>query len=370
LKDGEEIRVENEGVTTDDILLQVSEIAKDLKEVSESLARTVGSDQGEEDMRETLENLSEVTRELNETVKENRETVRSILVNINNMTAKSAPEVEKILENVRVTTEEVRQIVGKAEDPDTPASELREIVSKVNRASDDMEAALDDIETVTGRLEKGEGTLGRLSKDEKLINEVEGIAEGIGEFVGGLNRLRTVVSLRSDYNMLASSVKSYVEVRLQPREDKYYSLELISDPRGSVFVEQLDVTTTNPNDPPQYRETRTRTTDAFRFSLQFAQRMGPFVGRFGIKESTGSIGLDTLLFKDRFELRQDLFAFGEAPVPRYRVFMGYEFLNRLWLLGGADDVISSSRRDYFLGLQLRFDDRDLKNILPFAGGSL
>jgi phospholipid/cholesterol/gamma-HCH transport system substrate-binding protein len=370
LKDGEEIRVENEGVTTDDILLQVSEIAKDLKEVSESLARTVGSDQGEEDMRETLENLSEVTRELNETVKENRETVRSILVNINNMTAKSAPEVEKILENVRVTTEEVRQIVGKAEDPDTPASELREIVSKVNRASDDMEAALDDIETVTGRLEKGEGTLGRLSKDEKLINEVEGIAEGIGEFVGGLNRLRTVVSLRSDYNMLASSVKSYVEVRLQPREDKYYSLELISDPRGSVFVEQLDVTTTNPNDPPQYRETRTRTTDAFRFSLQFAQRMGPFVGRFGIKESTGGIGLDTLLFKDRFELRQDLFAFGEAPVPRYRVFMGYEFLNRLWLLGGADDVISSSRRDYFLGLQLRFDDRDLKNILPFAGGSL
>jgi phospholipid/cholesterol/gamma-HCH transport system substrate-binding protein len=198
LKDGQEIRVQSEGVTTDDILLQVSEIAKDLKEVSASLAQTVGSDQGEEDMRETLENLSEVTRELNETVKENRETVRSILVNINNMTAKSAPEVQKILENVRITTEEVRQIVGKAEDPDTPASELREIVSKVNRASDDMESALEDIESVTDRLEKGEGTLGRLSKDERLINEVEGIAEGIGEFVGGLNRLRTVVSLRSD----------------------------------------------------------------------------------------------------------------------------------------------------------------------------
>jgi phospholipid/cholesterol/gamma-HCH transport system substrate-binding protein len=42
----------------------------------------------------------------------------------------------------------------------------------------------------------------------------------------------------------------------------------------------------------------------------------------------------------------------------------------VWLLGGVDDVLSNDRRDYFLGLQLRFDDRDLKNILPFAGGGL
>jgi phospholipid/cholesterol/gamma-HCH transport system substrate-binding protein len=91
------------------------------------------------------------------------------------------------------------------------------------------------------------------------------------------------------------------------------------------------------------------------------------VGRFGIKESTGGVGLDTLLWDDRFELRQDLFAFSEAPIPRYRVFLGYEFLHRLWVLGGVDDVLSNDRRDYFLGLQLRFDDRDLKNIMPFAG---
>lgn len=368
LKDGQEIRVLSEGATTDDILQQVNEIAKDLKRVSGSLANSVGTNQGEQDLRDTLHNLAEVTKALNETVKENRESVRNILVTIENMTAKSAPEVEQILENVRVTTNEVRTFVEKADDPNTPAEELKQIVSKVNRASDDMEKALDDIETVTDRLEKGEGTLGRLSKDDKLINEVEGIAEGIGDFVSSLDRLRTIVSLRSDYNMMAGSVKSYVEVRLQPREDKYYSFELISDPRGSVFIEQLDVTTTNPNDPPQYRETRRRTTDAFRFSLQFAQRMGPFVGRFGIKESTGGIGLDTLLFDDRLELRQDLFAFSEAPIPRYRVFLGYEFLHRLWVLGGVDDVLSNDRRDYFLGLQLRFDDRDLKNILPFAGG--
>ncbi|MGH8431678.1 MAG: MlaD family protein, partial [Solimonas sp.] len=98
----------------------------------------------------------------------------------------------------------------------------------------------------------------------------------------------------------------------------------------------------------------------------FAQRFGPFTGRFGVKESTGGVGLDLLLFEDRFELRQDLFGFGEVVLPRWRISLGYEFVQRLWLLGGVDDIFSPVNRDYFIGLQLKFDDEDLKTILPFA----
>ena len=98
---------------------------------------------------------------------------------------------------------------------------------------------------------------------------------------------------------------------------------------------RADVDTTNPNDPAHYRVVTTTTTDAFRFSLQFARRLGPFTGRFGIKESTGGIGLDLHLLSDRFELDQDLFGFGEEIQPRYRVFIAYEFIHRLWLLGGV-----------------------------------
>jgi phospholipid/cholesterol/gamma-HCH transport system substrate-binding protein len=223
-----------------------------------------------------------------------------------------------------------------------------------------------NIDEVSGRLNRGEGTLGRLTKDEKLINEVEGVAETVNQFVGGLSRLQTIVVLRTDYLFLTSALKSYVELRLQPREDKYYSIEIVNDPRGLTRFEQIDVDTTNPKDPPHYREVRTITTNSFRFSLQFAQSFGPFTGRFGIKESTGGVGLDLMLFEDRFELRQDLFGFGEVVLPRWRVSLGYEFVKRLWLLGGVDDIFSDTRRDYFVGLQLKFNDEDLKTILPFA----
>lgn len=247
--------------------------------------------------------------------------------------------------------------------------ELRQTIERINRASKSLESALVHIDNVAGRIDRGEGTIGKLTKDEELVNEVQGVAEGVNEYVESLRRLQTVVGLRSDYNFLANTVKSYVELRLQPREDKFYVIELINDPRGKTSFTQTDVDTTNPNEPSHYRTITTTTTDAFRFSIQFARRIGPFTGRFGIKESTGGIGLDTHLLSNRFEIVQDLFGFGEEIRPRYRLWAGYEFLNRLWLIGGADHVFLANRRDYFLGLQLRFTDDDLKTILPFAGGA-
>jgi phospholipid/cholesterol/gamma-HCH transport system substrate-binding protein len=267
---------------------------------------------------------------------------------------------------MRVVTGEFRRLMAGNEGGSGTTDQVRGLVDRVDRSTQSLEKVLTNMETVTGRLERGEGTLGRLSKDEKLINEIENVTQQVNNYVTGLYQLRTIVALRTDYQFRAQTVKSYVELRLQPREDKFYSIEIVNDPRGLTKIEQVNVNTTNPNDPNQYQEIRSVTSNALRFSLQFAQRFGPFIGRFGLKESTGGVGLDLLLLDDAFELRQDLFGFGEVIRPRWRLSLGYAFLNRLWLMGGVDDIMSGDRREYFLGAQLRFDDEDLKTVLPFA----
>jgi len=367
LKDGDRLNNVIEAQTTDDIMRQVSDISKDVKQVTQALAASIGTDEGKNDIKATLKNLADVTEALNQTVRENRESIKNILTNVESITTKSGPEVQQILENVRSATNDAKALMatGQVGQPKSEG-EIRQIIDKVNRASDNLENTLKNLDGVTGRLDRGEGTLGRLSKDDHLINEVEGVAEDVGDFVGGLSRIQTIVTMRTDYQFLSSTVKSYVELRIQPREDKYYLIEVVNDPRGLTHFEQVDVDTTNTNDPPHYREVRTVTANSLRFSLQFAQSFGPFTGRFGIKESTGGVGLDTLLLDKRFEIRQDLFGFGEVVLPRWRISLGYEFVNRIWLLGGVDDILSKSRRDYFVGLQLRFNDEDLKSVLPFA----
>ncbi|WP_437576067.1 MlaD family protein [Sorangium sp. So ce887] len=347
---------------------QVAEILKDVKTVTETLKNTVGSENGQERLAQILDNLADVTEQMNATVRENRAGVTQTISNINQITGESGPRLREILRNVEQVSRDIRTMTAAAEVPgrDGKPGELRSAAERVGRATENLESALKHADSIAARVDRGEGTLGRLTKDETLINEVETVVQDVGELVGGISRFQTVVGLRTDYNFLANTIKSYVELRLQPTEDKYYVVELVNDPRGKTDFQQIDVDTTNPNDPAHYREVRTITTNAFRFSFQFAKRMGPFTGRFGIKESTGGLGLDLHLLDDRFELRQDLFGFGEELSPRWRVALAYEFIRKLWLLGGMDDILNTDRRDYFIGLQLRFNDADLKTVLPFA----
>ena len=370
-KDGDEILTMPEARSVDDLKETVGRIADLVEKVAQQLAKSFGSEQGGQDMAKTLKNLADATDAINLTVRENRTVIHDTLENVNNITVASGPELQKILVNVRVITEDVKSLLAAndGKDPNGQSGDLHNTVERINRASKSLESALGHVDNIAGRVDRGEGTIGRLSKDEALINEVQGVAEGINDYVDGIRRLQTIVGLRSDYNFLANTLKSYVELRLQPREDKYYVIELINDPRGKTSFTQTDTDTTNPNEPAHYRTVSTTTTDAFRFTIQFARRIGPFTGRFGIKESTGGVGIDTHLLSNRFEVVQDLFGFGEEIKPRYRLFLGYEFIHRLWLLGGADHIFLPNRRDYFIGLQLRFTDDDLKTILPFTGGA-
>ena len=367
-KDGDEIQTMPEARSVEDLKETVGRIADLVEKVAQQLANSVGSEEGGRNLSAILKNLAEATDAINLTVRENRTVIHDTLQNVNTITLQSGPELQKILLNVRVITEDVKDLLA-AQGANGQQGELRSTAERINRASKSLESALSHIDNVAGRVDRGEGTIGRLSKDEALINEVQGVAEGVNDYVDGLRRLQTIVGLRSDYNFLSNTIKSYVELRLQPREDKYYVIELINDPRGKTTFTQTDTDTTNPNEPAHYRTVQTTTTDAFRFTIQFARRIGPFTGRFGIKESTGGIGLDTHLLSNRFEIVQDLFGFGEEIKPRYRLYVGYEFIHRLWLLGGVDHIFLPERRDYFLGLQLRFTDEDLKTILPFTGGA-
>ncbi len=367
LHDGDEIKTVIEYTEPGDVLAEVKEIADRVKQVAEQLANAIGTEKGGENMKAILQNLADATDAMNRTIRENRALINETIKNINQITVQGQPEIAKILDNVRQITEDVRALT--AANQEGKGGDVRETVQNLNRASRSLESALNHIDSIAARTDRGEGTIGRLTKDETLINEVQGVAEGVNDYVGSLSRLQTIVGLRADYNFLANTVKSYVSLRLQPREDKYYLIELINDPRGKTSFTQTTVDTTDPNQAPHYQTNTITTTDAFRFSLEFAKRFGPFTGRFGIIESTGGIGLDIHLLQDRFEITQDLFGFGEEVQPRYRVYVAYEFIHRLWLLGGVDHLFVSDLRDYFLGLQLRFTDDDLKTILPFSGGA-
>jgi phospholipid/cholesterol/gamma-HCH transport system substrate-binding protein len=359
--DGDEIVNVIEPKGMDQIMNTVGEISDNVNQVTKSMAASLGTDEGKEQMKGILRNIEQATAQLALIAAENRQSLRTTFRNIEDISTMAKPRAAKILGNVESTTGKIDRIVDEnREDIRGITKGTREGVEKLQRSATPLESALVHIDSITGRIDRGEGTVGKLTKDEALIDEIQGAA------VGGIGRLQTIVSLRSDYNFLSNSVKTFSELRLQPREDKYYMLELINDPRGRTTIEQIDVDTTNPNQPSHYREVKTTTVNQLRVSVMIARRLGSFTGLFGVRESTGGVGLYWHGLDDRVEIRNDLFGFTEQITPRWRVGLSYEFIRRLWLQGGVDNLLVPDRRDYFAGLNLRFNDDDIKSILLFA----
>lgn len=368
LKPGEQIASEEKASGTDEIMRSVGEIAESVKKVTAQLERAFGSDEAGQQMSSSLKNLSEAIEAINRTIQANEEVVGHTLRNVEGITSDAAPRIERILEHIEDVTREVNGIVQhNSAGVSRGLGRVDDTVASIERASKDLESVMKDVKQVTERTARGEGTIGRLTQDETLINEVEGVVSGVADVVEPIARLRTFVRLRSEYNFLANSFKSYVGLYIQPREDYYYRFELVNDPRGNTRFTQRQVRQSPPpaGEPEFYQQNITETSSDFRFTLQIAKRIHFATFRFGILESTGGLGLDLHFLNDHLQINNDVFAIGQQKYARIRVALAYEILQRLWLVGGVDDLLNGSR-DFFLGGQLHFNDEDLKSILPFV----
>jgi phospholipid/cholesterol/gamma-HCH transport system substrate-binding protein len=359
-----------QSVGTDEVLQNVNEIAENVKAITHQLRRSFGTDEAGDRLQSSLRNLSDALETINVTIQTNAPVINRTLANVEAVTADARPRLASILENVDQATTTVNEILNNNRpDVERGIAEVDDTIASIHRASEQLETVLADVRQVTDRTARGEGTIGRLTSDDALIDEVEGVAEGLNDVLGGIGRLRTIVELRTEYNFLANTAKTYFSLRLQPREGRYFMVQLIDDPRGSErYVQTLVRRSPAPaGEPGEYQETRITRSRDLRFSIMLAKRVSFATFRFGILESTGGLGLDIHLFRDRFELATEVFAISEQQFPRLRARLAVEVVRRFWMIAGIDDALNANR-DFFLGLQLRFDDEDLKGILPFVGG--
>lgn len=362
LKDGDEI----EAVGETGLLGEIDTIAQDIKSVTHNLNQVFGSDEGGRQMGEVLANLRDISKSINKLLEQNSEAFTKTMHNIESITEESRPGLKEIVENMRELTAALKEFV---ERNDAQASEAvanaNATIKDMRQAVQKLDRVLGNVEDVTAGVAEGEGTVGRLLKDDKLIDDVENVVEKAGEFVDDLTALKIIVGLSSEFNFYDNSMKTGLQLRLQPREDKYYLIEAIYDPRGATERKEVVVESTNPDEPAQYREVRTITRDSLLFSLMFARRIHFATFRMGIKESSGGLGLDLHMLRDRVELVTDLYRFGYDVYPRLKTLLAMEFLKHLYIIGGVNDVMNESR-DYFIGLMVRFNDEDLKSILAFS----
>ncbi|GAC1538652.1 MAG: hypothetical protein NVS2B9_05340 [Myxococcales bacterium] len=415
LQDGDEIKSVLRQPGVNEIFTSMNKIAGDISEVTGNLRRVLGSEEGEENLRTIITNLAKLSRTLDATVARSSAQLEGILTNfqgfsgdLSNITRTESGDIVAILQNTRDATAEARDILRTVGDVvgSQNKDQLKQGISGIKGSLDKLDRTLANVESITKKIDGGEGTIGHLVNDDKLAKNLDKASTSITNLVGRADDLKIEVTERSEFligNLNPSRgttpspnintaynpwTKNYFGLKIQPKPDKWYGVELVDDPRGvtkQVKVQNQPTYNVKPGDPPPPlynpflpdNNTQITTERSLKFSAYLAKRYGPVSGRFGIFENTGGFGVKLHMLNDQFQLSLDAFEFANPLKnhPRLKAYVDYKFFDHLMLTAGADDFVNSpvsdavdksriiSGRDFFVGAGFFFTDEDLKLVL-------
>ncbi len=317
----------------EEVIDELGLIAGDIREVSRSLRAVIGGEEGEASLREIIDNLREASVSLKH-------------------------DFPIISRNVRKVTEALENLISENREG------LEESLAQFQRAATSLQESLDNVASITRKIDEGEGTIGRLINEEETIERLNETIKGVNEFLTTARRLRTFIDYRGEYLIEDDNLKSYLSLRLQPRVDKYYLIGVVDDPQGTTEVTDVY---TRENGETYYAHTEV-TERKFKFNLEMAKRFYDLTLRGGIIESTGGVGMDYNLLRNRLILSFEAFDFGKESNPNLQARLSLEPLKHLYRVGGANDFINSEGEPrYFFGGGIKFEDKDLKALFGAAG---
>lgn len=338
LQGGERIQVTVSPSDVDKLINQLSSISDDVKQVTASLRQVFGSERGTRSMEDILADLRTTTANIQQFSSVLRSDGSEVVTRLNELVASLNGVVGENRDNIKVTMENVRE------------------------ASKNAELALASIESTARKIDRGEGTLGKLVSNDSMYNNIDSAAKGLSDYSTHFERLKTVIGFRSEY--MFPEWKSYFTLDLKPTFDKFYTLEVVNDPKAK-FTQTI--TTLN---PPGTTVTQDTFEQKFVFSLLFNKRWGNLAIRMGLMESTGGLGAAYYAMDDRIKFSLDAWNFQSKEPGNLNTHMkatvSYD-LNKLFFLdAGYDNFLNSQRAAAFAGVGIRFDDEDLKYLMGSA----
>lgn len=382
MPDGGEIKrvIDSQGVET--IFNALGQITADIQAVTGSLREVFGSEKGEGSLQRIVDNLVALSETFDSSVRGSAEKLDLILRNfetisseVKSLTTGEQGAVREIVANIQTITRDVKDVVATLKQTvGTPDGGESPGMANTREMIDHLDKSLSNLEQITRRINEGQGAVGALVSDERLGQKLKETVEDVSDFASRLTRLQVEVGIKSEYLFSQGSSKNSLGIKLIPRPDKYYLLELVDDPRGYVTT---DVIQRNPpgTEEPATQTVRT-TRNQLKFSAQFAKRYYFATFRFGIVESSGGIGADLHFFNDALSIRTDAFNFASQDLrfPRIRTAIRVQAFQHLFATVGIDDILNRPVRDYatnnlitgrdvFFGGGVFFTDDDLKAIL-------
>ena len=299
-------------------------------------------------------------------------TLESTLQHINQITKGLAVNSELNAQNINLLVASMAGIASAleqflAQDKANPNQDLSDTLVSIKES-------LQNIQAITDSINNGEGTVGKLLKDDSLYTEANTAVANINKITNRAAGLYTNFDYR--YEGLISGAgngyasRNHINLRIAPAESpRYYQIGV-----STGGPERFDGT-------PIYTSTIGDST--LKLNILLAQQFTPWLrAKGGLIENTGGVGIDITPIK-QVEVGVEAFDFGGGDTGAmlrtttyiYPFFDPNEKNNPLkWIYvgGGVDDILNSYERNYYFGVGIRIYDEflyDSIRLIPLASAA-
>jgi phospholipid/cholesterol/gamma-HCH transport system substrate-binding protein len=329
--DGQILIVHDKG-NLDAVITQVGDIASNLKDVAKVLKDSVSGDGSREHiLGRIVQNIEKITKDVSDVTSENK------------------GKISEIIDQLHGVTGTLNEALNDDSEEGFKETWKRTLVHVDN--------SMKNLDEITGKINRGEGTIGKLISDEDTAENVSNAVEGISGMLDTASKVSTGIDVRSGYMDSAGGAMTSINLKIQPGIDRYYLLGVTDDPMGvTETTTTVDTGTTAGN----YTEKKTY-MNRMKINAEFAKTFYDFTIRGGVIQSSGGIGLDYSMFGNRLMFSLDMFNFSNLnlqPVVKFNVW------KTAYLFAGMNDALDKSgNSSSYIGAGIYITNDDLKLLL-------
>lgn len=322
-----------------------------------------------------IANLEAVTVEIRDLVRANRGQLDATLDNVASFSGTLASELPRLTEQVAGLLERMDRTLLQLEGTvGESRPDLQATAGNLRRLTEDARTSVDNLNEVTGRLARGEGTLGKLLTSDEAHDElvgtlqsVESGVEGLSAALGGIQKIQLELGLESYYLEALEESRSAFSLDVDPQSGKLYRVAVVDSPFGKEETQLERTTVTHPDGSTETTVTETfKREDEPTFSALFGFRLFDESRIWaGLIESSGGVQVEYPLLDRKVWLSLEAFEFDREGdlEPHLRLSGSYRIGDMLYVRAGYDDFLESGRDSLFLGGGIRWRDDDLKYLL-------
>lgn len=301
----------------DQLTPMLTSLGNDLQQVARNL-KDMTNKETRDYFGQAVKNLSSLTGEIESFLAENRGKVGQTLSAASDTARTLDQRVKDLSQSFDATLTEFRRLLEENRgDVRDSVSKLKDVLSKIEESVTLLNKSLE-------KIQRGEGTVGKLISDEGLYDEAKDAVRDVQKIADSVSSLRLHLDVRGEYFARSDYFKGFFNLAFWYKNRAFFLGQVVHEPDA----------------------------DRFAYSAQGGMRLGNFAPRAGIIESEFGAGLDYYALKDKLVLSVEGLDFNRATSPVFRMFARLFPQKNVYLILGLEDFTLAARREVFFGLGL------------------